>query len=101
MLKLMGQSLLIGSKIFSLAIITIIPPAIAEFTDREKYEFEYMFYFGISSGVCEMHDENALSYQNAKKYANQYYVNSDLKRSDLNAIHNSNLERYPRCPLPN
>ena len=101
MLKFMGQSFVIASKIFSLAIITFILPATAEFTDREKYEFEYMFYSGISSGVCEMHDENALSDQNAKKYANQYYSNSDLKRSDLNAIHNSNLERYPRCPLPN
>ena len=96
----MGQSFVIASKIFSLAIITFIPSAIAEFTDREKYEFEYMFYFGISSGVCEMHDENALSYQSAKKYANQYYLNSTLPKSDLNSIHNSQLESYPRCPLP-
>tara|TARA_B100000700_G_C14913409_1_gene793430 strand:+ start:261 stop:566 length:306 start_codon:yes stop_codon:yes gene_type:complete len=100
MQKLLGQSFLNASKIFSLSILTFIPPAIASFTDKEKYNFEYFFYSGLITSVCEMHNENALPYQIAKKYANQYFLNTDLKQSDLNSIHNSTLEDSPRCPLP-
>ena len=100
MQRLLGQSFLNASKIFSLSILTFIPPAIASYTDKEKYDFEYFFYSGLITSVCEMHHENALPYQIAKKFAKQYDSNSDLMQSDLNSIHNSTLEDYPRCPLP-
>ena len=101
MQKLLGQSFLNASKIFSLSIpiLTFIPPAIAGFTDKENYYFEYFFYGGRIGGLCEMHNENNLPYQIAKKYANQYFLNSDLTQSHLNSIHKSTLEDYPRCPL--
>ena len=67
---------------FSLATIALTSQSFAALTQAE----EQIMIFGMFTAVCEMHDENNLSYSIAKKYAKQYSYNANKKYLFLSDI---------------
>ena len=95
---LMKKFLLIFSS-FSISTIALTSPSFAALTKPEKE----MFVFGLITAVCEMHDENNLSYSLAKKYNKQYVYNAEkkyLSKSEIEYVKEIALELYPSCPFP-
>ena len=84
---------------FSLATIALTSQSFAALTQAE----EQTMIFGMFTAVCEMHDENNLSYSIAKKYTKQYSYNANkkyLSKSEMEFIKSAILDIYPNCPFP-
>ena len=84
---------------FSLATFGLTSHSFAALTQAEKE----MMVFGLITAVCEMHDENNLSYSIAKKYTKQYSYNANrkyLSKSEMEFIKSTVLGIYPSCPFP-
>ena len=84
---------------FSLATIQLTSQSFAALTQPEKE----MFVFGVLTAVCEMHQENNLSYSIANKYTKQYIYNAKkeyLSKSEIEFLKKIVLDLYPSCPFP-
>ena len=81
-----------------LAITALSIPSYAEMSKKE----EYLILTGLILSVCQIHAENTLSYQQAKKYTTRYSTRG-LKRfslSEIDAIKSGIKAQLPNCPFP-